>query len=116
MRGFLYVLTAVAVMGLIYWAYHENIQTRQAIKQAEALQREIGEQREALSMLRAEWAYLNRPNRLRELAELNFERLGLLPLRPGQFGLTSQVAYPGAGTAPILNPIDAMGTLEEAAQ
>lgn len=116
MRGILYVLTGFAVMGLIYWAYNENYKTRQAIAQAERLQLEIGHQRQTLSILRAEWAYLNRPDRLRELADLNFQRLGLLPLRPEQFGLTSQVAYPGAGDLPITNPIDAIGTIEEAAQ
>ncbi|SFR12866.1 cell division protein FtsL [Poseidonocella sedimentorum] len=95
MRGFLYVLAALVVMGLAFWVYHENYETKRALEQAQRLQREIGQTRERLGILRAEWAYLNRPDRLRALTEINFDRLGLLPLRPDQFGRIDEVAFPG---------------------
>ena len=41
------------------------------------LRAEIADEREALAVLNAEWAYLNRPDRLRDLADLNGDRLGL---------------------------------------
>ncbi|ABA78252.1 cell division protein FtsL [Rhodobacter sphaeroides] len=94
MRPVLYVLTFLAVMGLAFWAYRENYATQQALKDVSALNREIATLRESLSVQRAEWAYLNRPDRLRELAALNFDRLGLLPLEAVQFGSAAQVSYP----------------------
>ncbi|SEQ30979.1 cell division protein FtsL [Thalassovita taeanensis] len=94
MRSFFYVLTAMAVIGLAFWAYHENYETQAALDDTEQLQQSIGQARARLAVLKAEWAYLNRPDRLRELADLNYESLGLLPLAPEQFGKADQVAYP----------------------
>ncbi|SMX33761.1 cell division protein FtsL [Actibacterium lipolyticum] len=113
MRSLFYVLSALAVMGLAFWAYRENYETQQAMKETDALQRDIARMRASLAMLRAEWAYLNRPDRLRELADLNFERLGLLPLMPEQFGLIDQVAYPSTELPPIVDPIDVIGLRED---
>ncbi len=106
MRSFFYVVTALAVIGLAFWAYHENYKTQQALNETEELRREIGQARQRLSVLRAEWAYLNRPDRLRELAEINFDKLGLLPLAPEQFGKVDQVAYPSTPILPITNAVD----------
>ncbi len=94
MRSVLYVLTAVAVIGLAFWAYRENYRTQAALDKAERLQVQIAEARARLGMLRAEWAYLNRPERLRELAEINYDRLGLMSFAPEQFGRVDQVSYP----------------------
>ncbi|GAA6207211.1 cell division protein FtsL [Cognatishimia sp. WU-CL00825] len=101
MRGLFYVMTAFSVIGLAFWAYRENYTTQEALGRTEVLQADIGSARDRLAMLRAEWAYLNRPDRLRELADINYEQLQLLPLRPDQFGRIEQVAFPPLDTAII---------------
>jgi hypothetical protein len=98
MRGFPVFLAALAVIGLGYWAYSQTILTQAAIRDVERLQREIGAESERLSVLRAEWAYLNRPDRLRELVDFNFERLQLLPMVPDQFGRWR--SFPARARAP----------------
>ncbi|MGJ8544966.1 MAG: cell division protein FtsL [Sulfitobacter sp.] len=110
MRTILYVLTVMCVVGLAFWAYRENYATQSALSDAERLRSNIRAAHSRLAVLKAEWAYLNRPDRLRDLAELNFERLGLLPLHPDQFGQVDQVAYPKAELPPITDPVEAMST------
>lgn len=99
MRTFMYILTVSAVIALAFWAYRENYATQAALSETRELRHQILEAHERLSVLKAEWAYLNRPDRLQDLAQINFDRLGLLPLRPEQFGHVDQVAYPPA--APV---------------
>lgn len=106
MRGILLFLGGLLVMALGFWSYQENYKTRDAIAEVRGLHREIGAAHERLGMLRAEWAYLNRPDRLRDLADLNYERLGLLPLMPEAYGDISQVIYPLPDILPITDPID----------
>jgi hypothetical protein len=105
MRSFLYILSTLGVIALAFWAYRENYATQAALQQARELRKEIRATHRRLSVLRAEWAYLNRPDRLRDLAEINFERLGLLPLHPRQFGQVGQVTFP---PDPLLEVIDAV--------
>ncbi len=108
MRPVLYVLTFLSLIALGFWAYRENYATQAALREVRGLQREIGALREGLSVQRAEWAYLNNPARLRDLAGLNFEKLGLMPMEPGQFGSVGQVAYPVPEIPAIEAPIDTM--------
>lgn len=99
MRGFLYTLSCLAVMGLAWWAYRENYATQEALRKVGDVQREIAWLRESLAVQRAEWAYLNRPDRLSALVALNFDRLQLMPMEAGQFGAIGQVPYPPIGIA-----------------
>lgn len=115
MRPFLFILSAMVLMSLAFWAYRENYATQRALKDVSNLNREIADLREALSQQRAEWAYLNRPSRLRDLVALNFDRLGLLPMEPGQFGRVDQVTFP---LPPMVIPelgalVDTIGTAPE---
>ncbi|MGL4321008.1 MAG: cell division protein FtsL [Paracoccaceae bacterium] len=112
MRSFIYVLTALAVLALAFWAYRENYATQAALREVRSLQNDIAGLREALTIQRAEWAYLNRPDRLRDLATINFDRLGLLPLQPEQFGHPQDVAYPSLGLPEITQTFDVQGETE----
>jgi hypothetical protein len=114
LRSILFILAALAVIGSGYWAYHENYATQAELDRVDALRREIGAARERMAILRAEWAYLNRPDRLRDLADLNFDRLGLLPLRPDQFDLIANVPMPVPDVIDLTQPIDvtSAGALE----
>ena len=80
MRPLLALVLAASVMALALWAYRENYRTQEAAREMARVEREIEREREALAVLDAEWAYLNRPERLRDLARLNDERLRLVPL------------------------------------
>ena len=111
MKTFLYIICCGAVISVAYWAYKENYRTQASLRRVADLQQKIAAQREAISVLKAEWAYLNRPDRLRDLADINFDRLGLLPFRADQYGHLDEVAYPKPELLPITNAIEVSGTL-----
>lgn len=113
MRSFFYVLTALAVMALAFWAYRENYTTQSRVTDIQRLQSEIGDLQESLSVLKAEWAYLNRPDRLRELADINFDRLQLLPLQPTQFAAPAQIIYPPRELPPVTDPVETSAQVAE---
>jgi hypothetical protein len=94
MKAVLSVLSGGLVLSFAVWAYGTNYDTRAALDRVATLEAEIGAEREALSVLRAEWAWLNRPERLRDLAERNFAALQLMPMDAAHFGDPASVAYP----------------------
>ncbi|MBP1804622.1 cell division protein FtsL [Rubellimicrobium aerolatum] len=116
MKGLISVGLALLVMGLSFWAYRENYATQASLGVVRGLKAEIAATQAHLDRLNAEWAYLNRPDRLRDLAELNFRRLELLPLRPEAFAGVEQVAMPpapGAVASELIVSSEAPGGTEE---
>ncbi len=93
MKSLLYAAVGIAVMALAFWAYRENYATQESIREVEALQREIGELRETLAVQKAEWAYLNRPERLRDLVASHWDKLRLVNFSPDHFGWTEMVPH-----------------------
>ena len=114
MRNLMLFVAGLVVMALAFWAYRENYRTQAEIAAVRDLQQEIRQLKESLSVLNAEWAYLNRPDRLRELADINFPRLGLLPLNPEQFGEAAAIAYPDLALPPITDPIETAAAMAAA--
>jgi len=114
MRTIFYLMCCGAVIGLAYWAYKENYRTQNSIRRVSELQYRIAQERTSISVLRAEWAYLNRPGRLRELVQMNFGDLQLLPLLPENFADVEIVAYPkpGINLDEINTPVSVMATDE----
>ncbi len=79
---------------LFIWNYSEINKTRNAKNRLAETQQNIAIETERVSVLRAEWAYLNRPERLRMLVNLNFDPLRLIPLRAMHFGEIEQIGFP----------------------
>jgi hypothetical protein len=84
----------VMVVVCATWAYRVNYATQEALNRVADLEDAIAAEHEALAVLEAEWAYLNRPDRLRALVADNAEALGLVELTPDRFGDVAMVAYP----------------------
>ncbi len=113
MRPVLYILSFLAVLGLAFWAYRENYATQHQLKQMATLQDEIASLHDEIAMQKAEWAYLNRPDRLRDLAAINFDRLGLMPIQPQQLGSAAQIAMPAPPVLVITGTVDAAATISD---
>ena len=96
MRALLSTLSFIAVMALAVWAYRENYATQTQLKEMAKVQDQIAALRDEIAMQKAEWAYLNRPTRLRDLAAMNFDRLGLMPMAPLQLASVADVGLPVA--------------------
>ena len=86
-----------AAVGVLFYTSH---QTQELEAELEARHRAVIAEREAIRVLRAEWAYLNEPGRLRELARLHTPLGPAMPIqiitRPGEV----PIALPGLGALP----------------
>ncbi|MCJ8140312.1 cell division protein FtsL [Falsirhodobacter halotolerans] len=94
MRPLIYIASFLAVLVAAFWAYRENYATQELLKNVSGLNRQIANLRATLDIQKAEWAYQNRPERLQQLVNANFDRLQLLPFQAEQFGTPQQVTYP----------------------
>ena len=85
MRGAVYFAAAALVAASAFWTYRVNYEAKAALSRIDVLREAIATEREALVVLRAEWAYLNAPHRLARLAATHAAVLGLAPLDGAQF-------------------------------
>lgn len=72
-------LALIGVYGLKYAV--EDIASEKA-----AIERQIERQEGQLSLLKADWAYLNQPTHVAPIVARHADALGLVPIKPQQFG------------------------------
>ncbi|MEL6236515.1 MAG: cell division protein FtsL [Pseudomonadota bacterium] len=100
MRLALYLLGALIATGFGFWAYNVNYDTQEARKRVQTLQADIARERARTAMLQAEWAWLNRPDRLAALVAEHNATLLLMPLDPGHFADIREIAAPAPAREP----------------
>ncbi|MDB4221544.1 cell division protein FtsL [Amylibacter sp.] len=105
MRIFIYIVCSFIVITMAYWAYTENYTTQASIRRVEELNRLVADEKEAISILNAEWAYLNRPERLSNLADLNFIKLKLVPLAAQHFTELEVIPMPPRRSLVVSSPV-----------
>ena len=89
-----FALALLAVVAAAAWAYHVNYETKTALARVDRLHERIAAEREAVEVLRVEWAYLNAPDRLVRLVAMNNDRLDLVPMGPHHFDEVASVPFP----------------------
>jgi len=75
------------------WAYKINYDSRAADQRVKELEKSILSANKHFKILNAEWAHLNRPDRLRKLTEYYFSELRLTPINPDDFISFSDVHW-----------------------
>ena len=94
MLRFLLIGTLIgSTFALGLWAYKINYDSRAADQRVKELEKSILSANKQFKILNAEWAHLNRPNRLRKLAEYYFFELRLTPINPDDFISFSDVNW-----------------------
>lgn len=92
------LLVSLIAAGMLYNMKYEVQSYRLTVKK---LERQLAVEREAIQVLKAEWSYLNRPERLQRLAE---QYTSLRPVRLEQ--IVSLDELPGRALEPVpeMNP------------
>ena len=83
MLNIILVCTSVAALVGVYALKYSVEDTA---NQRTAIERQIDRQEGELSLLKADWAYLNQPAHVAPILARHAEALGLLPTRQEQFG------------------------------
>ena len=91
LRFLLFATLIVSTFSLGLWAYKINYESRAANQRVKNLEESILSLNKEVKILNAEWAYLNRPERLRKLVEYYFLELRLNPINPDDFIAFSEI-------------------------
>ncbi len=94
------VILVLAMVGLSVLLYAINYQADSAERAGEALKKQIAHEQETIRVLRAEWSYLNQPDRLQELSEKYLDLQPAIARQIGTFESIPQKPAPNLSASP----------------
>ncbi|MEF2074214.1 cell division protein FtsL [Consotaella aegiceratis] len=100
------VLIAVMISAAA-WTYKIKHEAEAVEEHLDAVQHQIGQERDTIALLEADWSLLNQPDRLQRLVETYSADLGLEPMRPDQ--IVEPDELPAQPINLIPNPNDVLG-------
>ncbi len=80
------IILVIAVIGLSAGLYDIKYRAEAAEKRADQIEHDIASEQEGIRVLRAEWSYLNQPDRLQQLAQRYTKLEALKASQIGAFG------------------------------
>jgi hypothetical protein len=90
LRTINFILVCISVVALV-GVYGLKYAVEEIASEKVRIERQIERQESELSLLQADWAYLNQPAHVAPIVARNAEALGLLPTKPQQFGSISDL-------------------------
>ena len=92
MRKVFFMSLITCCIGAAFWLYQLKFETRQMQSRVQQLERLIDKADNDIAILRAEWNFLNRPERVERLAK---KHLDLQPSKASQYRRMSEFGGPG---------------------
>lgn len=96
--------------------YHLKYEAEKASNRVAKIERKIGQERDAIATLKAEWSLLNQPKRLQELVEKYHSYVELDPLDPMQIGSIDEIPFRPVATSGTPAPSGPVPTGTKTAQ
>lgn len=78
------IVLVVLMLGAATWTYTVKHRAERSVAAIDELERRIALEKESISLLEADWAYLSQPSRLQTLSDLYGEELQLRETEPQQ--------------------------------
>ena len=101
------IVLVVMMLGAATWTYSVKHEAESSLSEIRGLESRIALEKDTISLLEADWAYLSQPSRLQTLADLYSEELQLRQTEPVQLVHPHELPAPpeipaGDGIADII--------------
>lgn len=99
MMRILNIALLAVLIGIATWTYSVKHEAQDRLAEIRALEDKIATERNSIDLLKADWAFLSDPQRLKVLADRYQEDLGLQTTRPEQIATFDEL--PGPPPEPV---------------